>query len=857
MKRWKLVAAAMSVSIVMAGMTVCAEEPENVQAVAAEVQNTETEIQTEAVAEKGTEEVAEPESAQTAVTEETEAVAESGKNAKATKEVKKVKSLEVARNADKSEVWGTVKSDSLNMKGTRILVKYSDDTEAQLICGADENWYLYDDGYESYNIDVETEYVGDSDENGTCANGEQNVKVSYLGAEVEVPFQITGISRVDLVSAPNSVEYYAGYDSSLSYSGLKIKTLLSDGRTVNMSYKSYYEDEDENEYYDVWLKDNGSVVTECSPYIDDDEIWGSNGMNAGQHTVSVEVGSKSTSFNIQVKQVKSISINQLPKYTELYGEDNRSYSLDRMKLNVTFSDGTSKILEYDDEDWRDPQGNIQNVNITTEYRGNYRVVSENEKYYAYGTWRVEVKLAGATTSYNLVVKPYDVKQEGNITLGQLHQCVLKEHQVSKFNFTPTVTGIYGLRYMGTRSNYSASLKQGTLYCNSTGTGYLLEAGKTYTLEIRGDDVYRLDNVLIFKIMKSDEFALNPLKAPANAAVNFDKESNSKYYTFTPEVSGTYSFYSDGAKNDFDPEVTMYVGDLSNYVTDSDDNSYVGHGYNFGLKTYLQKGQNYIFEVSVRSGEEGTLKINLKQETENHAHQWYESYHTESNCAQHGKKVQSCSTCGIMNVEALPLKAHAYGAYALTRKATALTQGVQTRTCSVCGDQDAVYTAKLPATIKLNAKSIVLKTGQSTTAVKVSGLAEGDAVASWKSSKPSVVKVNNKGKITAGKKTGSAVLTVKLKSGKKVTVKVKVQKKAVTTKKIKVNKKNVTLKKNKSYTIKATLNPITSSDKVKFTSSNKKVATVNAKGVVKAKKAGTAKITVKAGKKKAVVTVKVK
>ena len=76
MKRWKLVAAAMSVSIVMAGMTVCAEEPENVQAVAAEVQNTETEIQTEAVA-------------------------ESGKNAKATKEVKEVKSLEVARNADK------------------------------------------------------------------------------------------------------------------------------------------------------------------------------------------------------------------------------------------------------------------------------------------------------------------------------------------------------------------------------------------------------------------------------------------------------------------------------------------------------------------------------------------------------------------------------------------------------------------------------------------------------------------------------------------------------------------------------------------------------------------------------------
>ena len=70
-------------------------------------------------------------------------------------------------------------------------------------------------------------------------------------------------------------------------------------------------------------------------------------------------------------------------------------------------------------------------------------------------------------------------------------------------------------------------------------------------------------------------------------------------------------------------------------------------------------------------------------------------------------------------------------------------------------------------------------------------------------------------------------------------------------------KKITLKKKKSYKIKAELQPITASDKVTFTSSNKKVATVNAKGVVKAKKAGTAKITVKAGKKKAIVTVKVK
>ncbi|MFR8755744.1 MAG: Ig-like domain-containing protein, partial [Clostridium sp.] len=42
-----------------------------------------------------------------------------------------------------------------------------------------------------------------------------------------------------------------------------------------------------------------------------------------------------------------------------------------------------------------------------------------------------------------------------------------------------------------------------------------------------------------------------------------------------------------------------------------------------------------------------------------------------------------------------------------------------------------------------------------------------------------------------------------------------------------------------------------------TSSNKKVATVSAKGVVTGKKKGTAKITIKSGSKSVKVTVRVK
>ena len=73
---------------------------------------------------------------------------------------------------------------------------------------------------------------------------------------------------------------------------------------------------------------------------------------------------------------------------------------------------------------------------------------------------------------------------------------------------------------------------------------------------------------------------------------------------------------------------------------------------------------------------------------------------------------------------------------------------------------------------------------------------------------------------------------------------------VAVKSIKLNKTKVTLAKGKKVTLKATVATSNATDKnVTFTSSNTKVATVNAKGVVTAKKAGKATITAKAGIKK--------
>ena len=104
---------------------------------------------------------------------------------------------------------------------------------------------------------------------------------------------------------------------------------------------------------------------------------------------------------------------------------------------------------------------------------------------------------------------------------------------------------------------------------------------------------------------------------------------------------------------------------------------------------------------------------------------------------------------------------------------------------------------------------------------------------WSSSNKKVATVNSKGVVTA-KAKGTAVITATCgdyTATCTVTVKTPTLKLAKTSASIKVGKKT---------TIKATATP---TGTVKYTSSNKKIATVSSKGVVTGKKKGTAKITV--------------
>ena len=227
----------------------------------------------------------------------------------------------------------------------------------------------------------------------------------------------------------------------------------------------------------------------------------------------------------------------------------------------------------------------------------------------------------------------------------------------------------------------------------------------------------------------------------------------------------------------------------------------------------------------------------------------------------------CSVCGevLEAQKEILATGHTDGEWTITKEATAVSEGQQELRCTVCGNViQTKNIAKLKATIKLNIpKTLPLKVKQ-TFQIKVSGLAKGDKVSSWKSSNTKIATVTSSGKIT-GKKSGTATITVKLRSGLTSQVKVKVQKTDVAATSITVlnkatNKKitgTTTLKAKKKLALAVTLSPVTCRQKVTYTSSNKKVAAVSSKGVITALKKGTATITVKVGKKTSKIKIKVK
>ena len=168
-------------------------------------------------------------------------------------------------------------------------------------------------------------------------------------------------------------------------------------------------------------------------------------------------------------------------------------------------------------------------------------------------------------------------------------------------------------------------------------------------------------------------------------------------------------------------------------------------------------------------------------------------------------------------------------------------------------------SKKAGTIKLNASLKTLNVGKkfTLTATVLPSDVENKAV-TWSSNNTDVATVSSDGKVTAVG-NGTAYITCKAKDGSGTKAKCKIT--VVTpVESVTVTPASKTIYTRDTLELKATITPSNASDKkVKWSTSDKNVATVSSKGVVTAVKSGKVTITATTndGSKKAVATIKVK
>lgn len=238
------------------------------------------------------------------------------------------------------------------------------------------------------------------------------------------------------------------------------------------------------------------------------------------------------------------------------------------------------------------------------------------------------------------------------------------------------------------------------------------------------------------------------------------------------------------------------------------------------------------KASLATGKKLTLKATVSpKKAANKKVTW-----TSSN-----KKVATVSSKGVVTAK------NKTGTVTITAKAA--DGSGKKATCKVTVVRKATSVKVAPTSVTLNAGA------KKTLKATVAPSNATSKKVTWKSSNTKVAKVSSNGVVTAVK-AGTATITATTADGSKKVAKctVKVVKPA-----IKVAPATVTLEEGKTATVKVAVVDALGKT-VTWSTSNKAVATVSSKGVVKAVKAGTATITAtsKSGKKATVkVTVKAK
>ena len=178
-----------------------------------------------------------------------------------------------------------------------------------------------------------------------------------------------------------------------------------------------------------------------------------------------------------------------------------------------------------------------------------------------------------------------------------------------------------------------------------------------------------------------------LRVPAalaeELAVSIETAGTSAYYTFTPEVTDTYTVSSSGSLDTFG---SLYGGDGTQLKTDDDS----GSNRNFQISWRMTAGEPYYIAARLlNSGSTGNFTVVIRQ-----THTFGEWTVTkEATCTEQGEETRTCEDCGAVETRATSMISHDYETSVTAPTCT--ERGYTTYTCRVCGySRKSNYTAAL-------------------------------------------------------------------------------------------------------------------------------------------------------------------
>lgn len=226
----------------------------------------------------------------------------------------------------------------------------------------------------------------------------------------------------------------------------------------------------------------------------------------------------------------------------------------------------------------------------------------------------------------------------------------------------------------------------------------------------------------------------------------------------------------------------------------------------------------------------------------------------------GAQLQIC----LDNLEAKSWKSSSKKVASVSKSGlvTALKEGKTKITVTTTAKKKFSLTVKVidpykPTRVSIvQGKSMTINVGESLQLNAVLAPETAQSTLTWKSSKPKVASVDGSG-LVMPKAEGTAKITVITRNKKKATITIKVVDPYKPTGVIIAQGKSLTMKVGETFQLNASLAPATAQSRLTWKSSKGKIASVDANGLVTAKKTGKAKITVTTrNKKKATITITV-